>query len=134
MRVQRLPWRSGPEAPGGEVVVSVTDFRVDRALDQVAVWAQGVRLRRAWRRMDGAVGLWVWAEPGARRSGSISVWRSEEDLRRFVGWDVHVAIMKAWRDRGTLLASTWRTTAAAPDALWSEGRRRVRAVRAEAAA
>ena len=32
--------------------------------------------------------------------GSVSVWRSEDDLRRFVRWARHVAIMRRYRDAG----------------------------------
>jgi hypothetical protein len=134
MRVRRYGWKAGPEPAEGEVVVSATDLRVDRFRDLLGVYANGTRLRLAWPLLHGAVGLWVWSEPGARRSGSISVWRSDDDLRRFVGTPIHVAIMRAYRDRGTLLASTWRTTFRDADAIWADGRRRVMAARAEATA
>jgi hypothetical protein len=133
MRARRVSWQTGPASPGDEVVVSVTDYRTHRWYHVPGVWLNGLRLRRAWPRMEGAVGLWLWAEPGTGRSGSIAVWRGEEDLRRFVGWDVHVRIMRAYRDRGTLLASSWRRAAGSPAEIWADGRRRVRAARAEAA-
>ena len=134
MRVNRAPWRTGPEPPSDEVVVSITDFRVHRWRDLPGVWLNGLRLRRTWPDRDGAIGIWVWSEPFARRSGSISVWRSEDDLRAFVGWPVHVAIMRAYKDRGTLLSSTWRTTTSSPGGIWREARARVRSSRAEAGA
>lgn len=134
MRVNRAPWKAGPEPAEGEVVVSITDFQVHRRRDLPGVWLNGVRLRRSWPGRAGAVGIWVWSEPWTRRSGSISVWRSEEDLRRFVTWPVHLAIMRAYRDRGTLVASTWRTTTSSPGGIWREARERVRAARAETAA
>jgi hypothetical protein len=89
------------------VLVSLTDLRMHRWRHVPGATLAGLRLRRAWPQMQGAVGLWLWSEPLRRRSGSISVWTSEEDLMRFVRWPVHVAIMSRYRDRGALTASSW---------------------------
>jgi hypothetical protein len=43
------------------------------------------RLRRAWPHTEGAIGLMLWVKPLSRRSGSLSVWESEAQLRRFIG-------------------------------------------------
>jgi hypothetical protein len=45
------------------------------------------------------------------RSGSVSVWTSEDDLRRFVGLPLHVDVMRRNRDRGTLRSTTWTADA-----------------------
>jgi len=85
----RFPWISGLAAEtDGPVLVSVTDFRLARVRDLPGAYMAGARLRHAWPGLEGAVGQWMWAQPLARRSGAVSVWRSEEDLRRFVGWPV----------------------------------------------
>jgi hypothetical protein len=98
----------GPAAGAeGQVVVSVTDFRPNHLHDAPRVIATGLRLRLGWYAMRGAVGLWLWSLPLARRSGSISVWTSEEDLRGFVGLPAHVEIMRRYRDRGSLRSETW---------------------------
>jgi hypothetical protein len=88
-------------------VVSVTDFRPHRLLDAPRVVSAGLRLRLGWYAMRGSVGLWLWSLPLARRSGSISVWTSESDLRAFVGLPKHVEIMRRYRDRGSLRSETW---------------------------
>ena len=93
--------------PEGEVVVSVTDFRPDHLRDAPRVMASGLRLKLGWYAMPGAVGLWLWSLPLARRSGSISVWTSTDDLRGFVRLPGHVAIMRRYRDRGSLRSTTW---------------------------
>ena len=99
---------AGPAAAvEGEVVVSVTDFSRDHLLDTPGIVATGLRLRLGWYAMRGAVGLWLWSIPLSRRSGSISVWESEDDLRGFVALPKHVAIMRHYRERGSLRSTTW---------------------------
>jgi hypothetical protein len=101
-------WTDGPfTADDGTVLVSVTDFHIARGRDLPVVWTEGLRLRRAWPAMTGAIGLWLWAKPLRKRSGSVSVWRSEDDLRRFVRWPRHVAIMRRYREAGELASWTW---------------------------
>ncbi|WP_242890343.1 hypothetical protein [Actinomadura litoris] len=118
MRIWRTHWTRGPAAAEGTVLVSVTDF-TGRARDLPAIYRAGMDLRRAWPDMEGAVGLWLWASPGRRRTGSVSVWRGEADLLRFVGWKPHVAIMRRFRDRGALVSHTWETDAFAPPTTWA---------------
>ena len=121
-----MGWKPGPAArTDASVVVSVTDFRVRRWRDLPGAWLAGVRLRRAWPRLDGAVGLWLWADPRSGRSGSISVWEREEDLRRFVRWPVHVAIVRRYRDRGELSAATFAAERFDRAAAFREARRRL---------
>ena len=106
--LRRALWRPGPaESAEGPVLISVTDYTANRWRDLPGIWLSGLRLARAWPRMQGAVGLWLWADPLRRRSGSISVWRNEDDLRRFVRWPVHLAIVRKYRPRGSLTASSW---------------------------
>jgi hypothetical protein len=104
------PCAPGPDAgSGGPVVVSVTDFAAARWRHIPGVVLTGLRLRMGWYAMPGAIGLWLWSLPARRRSGSISVWTDEADLRRFVTLPEHVAIMRRNRDRGTVRATTWRS-------------------------
>jgi hypothetical protein len=101
-------WTPGPaRESSGPVVISVTDFRPDHLRDTPRVVAVGLRLRLGWYAMRGAVGLRLWSLPLARRSGSISVWTSEDDLLGFVRLPAHVAIMRRYRSRGTLRSVTW---------------------------
>ena len=101
-----IPFTAGPEVRAdGPVVVSLTDFTFRRR-HLPAVARLGLRLRQGWYAMPGAVGLWLWAEPLRGRSGSVSVWTNEDDLRRFVRLPAHTAIMRDWRSRGSLRATT----------------------------
>jgi hypothetical protein len=107
--LRRLPWIAGPEeSAAGPVLVSVTDYTAHRWSDVPGIVLSGLRLRRTWPRMRGAVGLWLWSDPLRRRSGSISVWTSEEALRRFVRWPVHIAIVRKYRSRGALTVDSWQ--------------------------
>jgi hypothetical protein len=111
-----IRWKPGPESreAGGPWVVSVTEFRFRRLRHLPGIFRAGMGFRRRWGEMPGAVGLALYFEPGARRLGSISVWRDEADLRRFVALPVHVAIMRRYRPRGTVRSATWRGALAPP--------------------
>ncbi|NUW41883.1 hypothetical protein [Nonomuraea rhodomycinica] len=104
----RSRWTPG-EAVGatGTVLVSVTDFRADRLRDLPGVYRAGLALRRAWPELPGAVGMWLWTEPLRGRCGSVSIWRDETALRRFVAWPDHVAVVRRYRGRGRLRSTTW---------------------------
>ena len=113
-------WTDGSsDADDRGVLVSLTDFQLAHARDLPRVWAQGFRLWRAWPSMPGAIGLWLWAKPLSKRSGSVSVWRSEEDLLRFVRWPRHVEIMRRYRGVGELTAAKWWADHFDADEIWS---------------
>ncbi len=88
--------RSGP------LIVSVTDFTSDAYRDLPGIARRGFALRRRWPHLDGAVGMWLWAAPWARRCGSVSVWTGRRALAEFVRLPEHVAIMDEYRERGTI--------------------------------
>ncbi|QMU71183.1 hypothetical protein [Streptacidiphilus sp. P02-A3a] len=120
------PWKAGPDAdrpPRGPVLVSVTEFRTHQHWRALGVLAAGLRLRRSWPRTDGAIGLLLWMDPDARRSGSVSVWTDPGGLDGFVARPDHRRIMRAFRDRGRI--RSYNRTAAHwdPDAVWTEARR-----------
>ncbi|MGW1786947.1 hypothetical protein ACWCQQ_49045 [Streptomyces sp. NPDC002143] len=91
-----------PGRRSGPLIVSVTDFTSDayRALPGIA--RRGFALRRRWPHLDGAVGMWLWVMPSARRCGSVSVWTGRQALAEFVRLPEHVAIMDEYRERGTI--------------------------------
>jgi len=101
-------WVRGPAAEhDGAVVVSVTDYAPHRRRDIPVVTTTGLRLSLGWYAMPGAVGLALWSVPHRGHSGSVSVWQTEEDLRRFVGLPRHREIMGRYRDRGRLRSTSW---------------------------
>ena len=127
-RLARAGWRAGScSAHTGPVVVSLTDFTFARWRDLPGAWLAAMRLRRAWPRLPGAVGLMLWVMPFSRRSGSISIWTSDADLRRFVSWRAHAAIVRRYRSRMSGAHVTWLSDSPAVDAAAAEGRGRVSA-------
>ncbi|MHB8696275.1 MAG: hypothetical protein ACYDHH_34105 [Solirubrobacteraceae bacterium] len=102
------PWAPGPVTdPAGAVVVSVTEFAAHRVRDLPGIWLTGLQLRMGWWAMPGAIGLWLWSVPTSAKGGSVSVWTSQDDLRRFVGLPRHIEVMRRNRERGTVRSTTW---------------------------
>jgi heme-degrading monooxygenase HmoA len=112
-------WTPGAGGAGGPVLVSVTDFAMGRGEDVIRVYFEGLRLRRVWPSMRGAVGMWLWTKPLGRRAGSVSIWRSEEDLRRFVRWPVHVGVMRRYRHVGVLRSTSWSEPSCDRSRIWA---------------
>jgi hypothetical protein len=124
----RLPWKPGPEAAavGGPVLVSATKFVYSHLMDLPVVGFHAMRLRQGWGGRPGSVGLLVGSEPLKRTTYSISVWRSEEDLRAFLRAPDHAPLIRRYKPR--LAASTsanWRTDAFDVDEAWAEAARRL---------
>jgi integral membrane sensor domain MASE1 len=119
-------WTPGPERDAeGPFLISLTDYTTHRWRDVPGVTLSGLRLSRAWPAMRGAVGLWLWSDLRHRRSGSVSIWTSEEALRRFVRWPVHLAIVRKYRPRGTLEATSWEAERFVKRDVLREARRRL---------
>ena len=125
--IVRQPWRPGPEeAAPGPVLVSATrfDYRGRRYIPLVGYFAW--RLRRAWGRRPGAVGLVVGGEALGPTTYSLSVWRAKDDLQRFLRSPEHARLVRDFRDRlDASTAVTWETHERDPRALWNEGLRRL---------
>jgi hypothetical protein len=108
-------WIPGPLAHATrDVLISVTDYSPRRFWHTPGVYLTGLRLRLGWYAMPGAVGLWLWALPWARRSRAISVWSSEQDLRRFVRLPLPVYVMGRYRERGKLVSTIWKVEECGP--------------------
>lgn len=121
-------WRSrwkpgGAQETDGPVLISVTEFTAAHLRDVPAIWWEGARLRQAWPRLEGAVGTWLWFEVLGRRSGSVSVWKREEDLRRFVRWPPHLRVVRRFQGRGTLASTSWRAAEFDPRKTWEQAAR-----------
>jgi hypothetical protein len=124
--ISKTPWQPGAAAGAdGPVLISLTDYRADNWRDVPGIVTRGLRLRRAWPELDGAVGLWLWQQPFRKRSGSVSAWTSEDALMEFVRWPVHVAIMRRYRTRGKLESAMWEMDQLVRSELWPEAERRL---------
>jgi hypothetical protein len=111
-------WKPGPAEMTGPVLISVTDFTSEHALDLPRIYQAGTRLARLWPDLQGAVGLRLWAEPLRRRTGAVSLWRGHQDLMGFVKLPAHVEIMRAFQDRGTVRSTTWTAQDPDQDEVW----------------
>ena len=101
-------WKEGSLQPGtGPVHVSMNDYLIHRVRDVPRVALEGLRLRRHWPRTEGALGLWFAVFRLGRRQVSISVWRSPEDLQRFVRSPAHLEIMRDYKSTGALYTNAW---------------------------
>ncbi|BEK95240.1 hypothetical protein [Nocardia seriolae] len=113
-----LPWSPGPKARQvGPVFVSVTDFLAGSQDDAREIYTAGLELGKTWPVMQGAVGLWLWGRPAEQRGGSISVWESEREMRRFGRWPVHTEIVRAWRGRVGIGVDSWNAESFDADAI-----------------
>jgi hypothetical protein len=93
----------------GAVIVSLTEFTARRFRDLPAIVRDGVGLSRGWWAMPGAIGVLLYLDPARKTGGSLSVWASEDDLRRFVALPRHVAIMRRYRRRVSVRSAMWQT-------------------------
>ena len=119
----RNPWRPGAAAGSpGPFVVSATRFTYRRRRDVPGVWRLAWRLRRGWDGRPGAVGLATAAEILRPVTYSLSVWESEEDLRRFLRSAEHARLVRDYRDRLVeARAVLWRAEGFSLGAAWAEG-------------
>ncbi|MEU9110356.1 hypothetical protein AB0D04_00845 [Streptomyces sp. NPDC048483] len=116
----RSSWTAGPERDHhGPVLVSVTDLTLARLTDLPGVHRAARSLTADWPDLDGALGLWLWTSPTARRCGAVAVWRDEAALRGFVSWPPHVAIMRRYRGRGSVTSTTWTAARFDPPEIWA---------------
>jgi heme-degrading monooxygenase HmoA len=93
----------------GPVIVSLTEFTAHRLRDLAPIVRDGLALRRGWWAMPGAIGVALYVDAPRRRGGSLSVWASAEDLRRFVALPRHQEIMRRYGRRVSVRAASWTT-------------------------
>ena len=123
-------WLPGPShATQSRVVVSFTDFHSNSGEDWQQIAELGMKLAESWPIMRGAVGLWLWGKPAEWRGGSLSIWDSNADLRRFIRWPVHVAIMKSWRGQIRVQSASWDDEQFLPAQTWLRAEAHMRAPR-----
>ncbi len=105
-------WTPGPEyeqclANPRRLFVSGTHFHAERMADMPAIVFEGWRLKRCWHDLPGAVGTWLWTDALRLRSGSLSVWLTEEDMQCFVRGQLHRRTASRHRRTGTMTSTSW---------------------------
>lgn len=125
--MMRLRWKSGPlNGWEGPFFVSATRFTYRHPWHLPLVFWHGLKLRRCWARVDGAIGLSIMADVRTRTTYTLSVWRGGDDLRRWVRSPDHARLMHGYRPRmKSSAAYSWQTTTLELRQLWREGMGRV---------
>ena len=133
-KVIHTRWKPGPLAGmSGRVVVSATEFTYRRWRDMPLVWFHGLRLRRRWGELEGAIGLATAAEAFRPVTYTLSVWRAKEDLRRFLRSADHVELVRDFKRRQAGAASVvWEVEGFELRAAWRDGMRRLGEQKAQA--
>jgi hypothetical protein len=107
----RRRWRGGPaSAEPDHVLVSFTEFKPQRVRDLVPIYLAARRLTRECTRIKGCVGVTTYWRPRPWSGGSLTAWESRDALRDFITLPYHVQIMRRYRNRGAIRATTWWTT------------------------
>ncbi len=75
--------------------------------------------------------MWLWTIPTARRCGAVAVWRDPAALHGFIVWPPHVAIMRAYKGRGTLTSTTWQADGFDPTGIRARAQALLRAAPSE---
>ena len=106
----RTRWRGRRDAqhPG---VVSVTHTRIARYRDLPAVLRAGAGLLRHWDEHPGGLGVQVGLDVRRKQSWTVSLWDSDDALRRFVGSRRHRAVVAAHRARVDVRSRSYSTDA-----------------------
>jgi hypothetical protein len=74
------------------------------------VFWHGLKLRRSWAKVEGAVGLSIMSDLRTKTTYTISVWRDEADLHRWLRSADHAPLMRTFRPRLMSSASDcWKT-------------------------
>jgi hypothetical protein len=96
------------------------------------VFGHGLALRGRWGRVDGAVGIFSAGNLLARTTYTVTAWRSEGDLRRWMASAHHLRLMRDYRSYLESSSSvSWRTDAFEPKTAWREALARLEAARRE---
>ena len=59
--------------------------------------------------------LLLWIQPGALRGGSVSVWRDDDALRRFLRLPRHGLVIRRHTDRIDVWSTEWTQRLTGPD-------------------
>jgi heme-degrading monooxygenase HmoA len=90
------------------------------------VFWHGLKLRRSWPQLKGAVGLSIMSDLRTRTTYTISVWRGEADLHRWVRSADHAPLMRAFRPRQISSAiDSWQTDKFELRIAWREALKKI---------
>ncbi len=96
-----LSWKTGPAAANSveEAVVQVSELRLRSARDVPSFLFDAWRIRRTVLSEPGALGLSLRASLGQRTFWTLSAWKDEDNISRFMRGPVHRTVMTRYRGR-----------------------------------
>jgi hypothetical protein len=103
----------------------MNDYLVHDARNIPRVVIAGLRLRHAWPRTEGALGLWTACTTSGRRQISVSIWRTPQDLKRFVRTPAHRRVMRDFHSVGELHTNAWTADRFDPAQIWRQAEDRL---------
>jgi hypothetical protein len=125
--MMRLRWQPGQLAAWpGPYFVSATRFTYQNLQTMPLVYWHGLKLRRSWPRIEGAVGLSLMSDLKSKTTYTISVWRSEADLHRWLRSKDHAPLMLGFRPRqASSAADSWHTDQFELRTAWPEALKKI---------
>jgi hypothetical protein len=98
--MHQMKWKPGPlDTLRGPVFVSATRFTYKHFWHLPPVFSHGLALRSNWPTIEGAVGMTIAGDLLSKTTFTLSVWRSEDDLRRWISSPQHLALMREFRSK-----------------------------------
>jgi hypothetical protein len=120
-------WRRGSLKPiASAMLVVATRFTYKKLWHLPGVFLNGSKLVRNWPQVEGAMGVSVAADVLKRSTYTISVWRNELDLRRWLGSPHHADLMRRYRSRlESSDMAKWQVDSFDLLAAWQESQQRL---------
>jgi hypothetical protein len=136
----RLPWTptapaEAREAGDEEAVVLASRLELRSWRSVPGFFAASMRIRRQVLSADGTLGLALDAKPLQRRFWTLSAWTDASALRRLVGTEPHVGVMRRYRPlmRSSSFA-TFRVRRSELPISWDRARDELRATESQSQA
>lgn len=125
--MMRMKWRPGRHSDwSGPYFVSTTRFTYRSLRSMPHVYWHGLKLRQSWPAVDGAVGLSIMSDLTTKTTYTVSVWRSEADLLRWVRSPDHAPLMRRFRPRlASSAADSWITVTFELRSAWREALKKI---------
>lgn len=117
------PWKRTAKVTGeGPVVIVATRLRLARLRDIPRFLRWSTVVRRQVLRSDGALGVGLYAVPWKRTYYTVSAWRDEPSIRRFMQSSPHLEVMAHFAaiTGGDGIFQRWTADAGSLPPKWSE--------------
>jgi heme-degrading monooxygenase HmoA len=119
----KLPWTPSETAaaPDQKYLVMASFLPLKSLATTVRFMRYVMAIRNQLRTAEGLIGYALWAKPMSKRYWTLSVWRSEEALQRFMETLPHAHVMKDLRPRmNPTKFVRWNVPSSAAHPTWDE--------------